>query len=49
MPFVAIKLCEEVEATALLAEALLHAILQQRGQLQVLLADPVALVILLFH
>lgn len=49
VPFIAIKFCEEVEATTLLAKALLHAVLQQRGQLQVLLADPVALVVLLLH
>lgn len=38
-----------MEAAALLAEALLDAILEQRGQLQMLLADPVALIVLLLH
>ena len=36
-----------MKTTALLAEALLHAVLQEGGQLQVFLADAVALVILL--
>ena len=44
-PLVAVKVGEQVEAAALLAEALLQPVLQQAGQLEVLLADTVALII----
>ena len=46
-PLISIKVSQQVEAATLLAEALLHAILEQRGQLQVLLADAIPLVVLL--
>ena len=46
-PLVTVKVSQQMETATLLAEALLHTILQQGRELQVLLADSVALIILL--
>ena len=45
LPLAAVKVGQQVEAPALLAEALGDAVLEQAAQLQVLLADAVALVV----
>jgi len=46
-PLVTVKVSQQMETATLLAEALLHTILEQGRQLQVLLADSVALIVLL--
>lgn len=48
VPFVSIKISQQMESATLLTEALQFAIFQQRHPLQVILAYPVPLVILLF-
>ena len=47
IPFVCIKIRQHMEAAALLAEALLDAVLDQRTKLEVVFTDPVALIVLL--
>ena len=47
-PLVTVKVCQDVETAALLAKPLLYPILEQGRQLQMLLTNAIALIVLLF-